>query len=137
MRMAKSAKLRPKRAALLAQTAVALEILLMAPIRIRKLIQLDLDRHLVRPARIRGALHIVILGEEVKNRAELDYPLPEESATLIGRYIEHHRPLLASAESRVLFPGPGRRSTAIASAARGFSTTNSTWAASSGIVSAT
>jgi len=107
MRKAESGKLRPKRSALLAQTAVAIEILLMAPIRIRNLIHLDLDRHLVHPARIRGALHIVIPGEEVKNGAELDYPLPEESAALIGRYIELHRPLLASMENRALFPGPG------------------------------
>jgi integrase len=107
MRKAESGKLRPKRSALLAQTAVALEILLMAPIRIRNLINLDLDRHLVCPARIRGPLHIVIPGEEVKNSAELDYPLPEESASLIGRYLEHYRPLLASPENRALFPGPG------------------------------
>jgi integrase len=107
MRMAESGKLRPRRAALLAQTAVALEILLMAPIRIRNLINLDLDRHLVRPARIRGALHIVIPGEEVKNSAELDYPLPEESSALIARYIEHHRPVIASGDNRALFPGPG------------------------------
>jgi len=106
MRMAESGKLGPKRATLLAQTAVALEILLMAPMRMRNLINLDLDRHLVRPARARGALHIVIPGEEVKNGSELDYPLPEESASLIRGYLERHRPLLASAENRALFPGP-------------------------------
>jgi len=105
-RMAESGKLRPTRAALLAQTAVAIEILQQAPMRIHNLINLDIDRHLVRPARIRGDLHIVIPGHEVKNNQELDYPLPEESAALIGRYIEHHRPLLTTAENRALFPGP-------------------------------
>ncbi len=107
MRRAESGKLRPQRAALQAQIAVAIEILLMAPMRMRNLIGLDLDRHLVRPALTRGVLHIVIPREEVKNSEELDYPLPEESASLIGRYLEKHRPLLASAENRALFPGPG------------------------------
>ena len=107
MRMAESGKLLPKRAALTAQIAVALEILLMAPMRMRNLRHLDLDQHLVRPARSDGALHIIIRGQEVKNRMELDYPLPEESAALIGRYLEEFRPLLASPENRALFPGAG------------------------------
>jgi len=105
MRMAESGKLRPMRAAVLAQIAVAIEILLMAPIRIRNLIAIELDRHLVRPARTRGALHIVIPGEEVKNGAELDYPLPDESSALVGRYVEHFRLFLAPPQSQALFPG--------------------------------
>jgi hypothetical protein len=107
MRMAESGKLHPKRAALTAQIAVALEILLMAPMRMRNLRHLNSDQHLVRPARSDGALHIVIPAQEVKNRIELDYPLPEESAALIGRYLDQFRPLLASAENRALFPGAG------------------------------
>jgi integrase len=107
MRMAESGKLHPKRAAFMAQFSVALEILLMAPMRMRNLIGLDLDHHFVRPARSEGALHIIIPGQEVKNRTELDYPLPEESAALIGRYLEQFRPLLASPENRALFPGAG------------------------------
>jgi integrase len=106
MLLAESGKLRPRRAALMAQTAVLIEILIMAPMRMRNLVNLNLDRHLVRPARTRGALHIVIPGEEVKNGSELDYPLPEQSASLIGRYLECHRPLLASLENKALFPGP-------------------------------
>jgi integrase len=105
MRKVESGKLCPKQAALAAQTAAAIEILLMAPIRMRNLINLHLDRHLVRPAQTRS-LHIVIPPEEVKNRAELDYPLAPESASLIERYLERYRPLLAPAENRVLFPGP-------------------------------
>jgi integrase len=105
MRIAESGKLHPKRAAVMAQIAVALEILLMAPMRMRNLRHLDLDQHLVRPARSDDALHIVIRGPEVKNRMELDYPLPAESAALIGRYLERFRPLLASTENRALFPG--------------------------------
>jgi hypothetical protein len=54
MRIAESGKLRPTREAVFAQIAVAIEILLMAPIRIRNLIAIELDRHLVRPARTRA-----------------------------------------------------------------------------------
>jgi len=107
MRMAESGKLHPKRAALTAQIAVALEILLMAPMRMHNLRHLNLDQHLVRPARSDGALHIIIPGQEVKNRMELDFPLPGESAALIRRYLEQFRPLLASSENRALFPGAG------------------------------
>lgn len=73
--------------------------------RMRNLINLDLDHHFVRPARSDGSLHIIIPGQEVKNRTELDYPLPEESVVLIGRYLEQFRPLLASLDNRSLFPG--------------------------------
>ena len=59
---------RPKRAARLAQTAVMIEILLMAPVRIGNLAGLDIERHLVRPSRSGQALHIVIDGNEVKER---------------------------------------------------------------------
>src|SRR5262249_48069232 len=58
-----------------------------------------------RPDPSRCALHIVIPGNEVKNGAELDYPLPDESADLVGRYLEQFRPLLAPPENRALFPG--------------------------------
>jgi hypothetical protein len=50
-----------------AQMAVAIEILLMAPIRMRNLVNLDIERNLVRSVQ-GGALHIVIGAEEVKTR---------------------------------------------------------------------
>jgi hypothetical protein len=46
MKEARSSELSARRAALQVQTAVAIEILLMAPIRIENLSELDLDRHL-------------------------------------------------------------------------------------------
>ena len=98
---------RPYRAALLAQMAVAIEILLMAPLRIGNLVRLDLERHLVRTGRA-GGLHIVIEGDEVKNREPLEYPLPAASAALIDRYLKEYRPILAQGGT-ALFPGDGGR----------------------------
>ena len=107
MKEAGSKKLPPRRAALQAQTAVAIELLLVAPIRIANLAGLDLDRHLVRPGRSREALHIVIDENEVKNNTDLHFPLPPESAALLRDYLEHYRPLLADPANRMLFPGRG------------------------------
>ena len=95
----------PKRATRLAQSAVMIELLLMAPIRVCNLAALDVERHLVRPSRSSKALHIVIDGGEVKNGEPLEYPLPLESAALLERYLAHFRPALAGADGTALFPG--------------------------------
>ena len=94
--------------AILAQIAVAIEILLMAPLRIGNLVNLDLERNLVRPGRGK-ALHIVIEPAEVKNKEPLEYPLPPQSGALIERYVEEFRPWLAPTSSTALFPGEGGR----------------------------
>jgi hypothetical protein len=67
-----------QRGAVRAQMAVAIEILLMAPVRMFNLTNLDIEQNLVRPGQGK-ALHIVIGAEEVKNREPLEYPLPPES----------------------------------------------------------
>src|SRR5712671_4513291 len=95
-----------ERGAVRAQMAVAIEILLMAPIRMSNLVKLDIERNLVRPGQGR-ALHIVISAEEVKNREPLEYPLPAESIELLERYIREFRPHLASQGNTALFPGIG------------------------------
>ena len=93
-----------ERGAVRAQMAVAIEILLMAPIRMSNLVKLDIERNLVRPGQGK-ALHIVISAEEVKNREPLEYPLPPESVDLLERYIREFRPHLASQGNTALFPG--------------------------------
>jgi site-specific recombinase XerD len=107
MKEARSNKLSARRAALQAQIAVAIEILIMAPMRIENLVNIDLDRHLVRPGRSRDCLHIAFVEDEVKNGTELHFPLPSESVNLIERYLSDYRPLLAEAGNRKLFPGEG------------------------------
>jgi integrase len=96
---------RPYAGALQAQTAVAIEILLMAPLRIGNLARLDLERNLVRPGRS-NIVHVVIEPEDVKNREPLEYPLPPESVALIERYLSEFRPRFAPPGCcTALFPG--------------------------------
>jgi hypothetical protein len=94
----------PQRGAVRAQLAVAIEILLMAPVRMSNLTKLDIERNLIRPGQGK-ALHIVISAEEVKNRESLEYPLPPESVELLELYIHKFRPHLAPAGNTALFPG--------------------------------
>ncbi len=98
------------------QIALAVELLLMMPIRRANLVALSLEWHIkewhIKPTR-RGpnaVVHVVIPGEEVKNGQNLDFPLPPETSGLLYIYIRNYRPLLADGPSEWLFPGdkPGR-----------------------------
>jgi integrase len=91
-----------RRSALVAQTAVAIEILLMAPIRLKNLLDLELERSLVAAGPI---LHLVFEPHEVKNGDPIDLPLPRESTDLVKVYCKHYRGLLAAASNSMLFPG--------------------------------
>jgi integrase len=105
MKLADSGKYSPLKSALLAQTAVAIEILLMVAIRRENLAQLHLDRHLLREGRDRKQLSLVLTEDEVKNDIFLEYPLEEEAIALIDRYLDRHWPVLATSGCRALFPG--------------------------------
>jgi hypothetical protein len=90
--------------ALQAQTAVAIEILLMAPLRLDNLASLELEQNIIRPGRGPG-MHIVLEREEVKNNEPLDYPLPPPSVALIEQYLAKYRPRLVPPGCTALFPG--------------------------------
>jgi integrase len=81
--------------------AVALELLIMAPIRSKNLASLDIDRHL-RPAGRK--LMLTIPADEVKNGVDLDFELPDQSANLICWYIKNVRE--AEPGNSALFPSP-------------------------------
>jgi integrase len=103
MKEAGSGKLSPHRAALLAQTAAAIEILLMAPVRLRNLLSLGFDQNLIWSG---STLHLVFEEHEVKNRRTIDIPLPRQSADLIKQYRDQHLPGLSAVSGQVkLFPG--------------------------------
>lgn len=93
-------RLNPRRLCLLAQIAVAIELLIFAPIRIGNLVAIDLEQHL---KRVGKKLHLVIPAEEVKNKADLEFELLPESTTLIDWYIREVRQ--APQANRALFPG--------------------------------
>lgn len=95
----------PRRAAVIAQLAVAIEILLMAPMRLKNLVGLRIDLHLLRPNPGRPDLVLSIPAEEVKNSLRLDFRLPAESVALIQWYLDKHRPQVAAPDCPYLFPG--------------------------------
>ena len=96
---------KPRQAALKLQAAMAIEILLNAPMRIGNLSALHLERHL-RPigSGRKRQVHVYIPAEEVKNDKALDYLLPTDVAVLLDLYLTQARPVLEGQPSEYLFP---------------------------------
>jgi integrase len=93
--------------ALLVQTALCVELLLMTQLRIANLAGLDIDRHIIFSRRRGGPVHIAIPKEEVKNEMEIEGELPASAVHLLDVYLKIYRPLLLRVPSRWLFPGEG------------------------------
>lgn len=90
------------RSALKAQSAIAITLLLIAPIRLRNLAALDLERHICRN---RGhETFLVIDRSEVKNRQDLEFPLPANAVACLDDYVTRFLPLLTKAPTSLLFP---------------------------------
>lgn len=101
-----------RRDALRVMAALAVELLIVAPVRVKNLTSLEIDRHIVR-TRL-GAdtpVHLVIPAEEVKNDAPCEMVLPPETVQLLDHYLLTYRPRLADVPSPWLFPNDqgGRR----------------------------
>jgi integrase len=92
-------------AAIRAQAAVAIAVALTAPLRVKNLASLALDRHLVRARPGHDAtVHLVIPAHEVKNGTDLEFELPDSVRRLLDLYVTRYRPLLATGPSAFLFP---------------------------------
>jgi integrase len=91
------------RQALEIQTAVAIELLVMVPMRLHNLTGLHLDRHLIRSRG--GTVHLAIPGQEVKNGVDIEAILPLPTVRLLDLYIDRYRPVLLAEPSSWLFPG--------------------------------
>jgi integrase len=88
------------------QTALAIELLLNAPVRIQNLASIDLNRHLLKiGGRGNRAVHLRFPAPEVKNSNDLEFPLMQESVDLLESYLADWRPLLIAGPSSLLFPG--------------------------------
>jgi integrase len=99
-----------RREAKLLQTAVAIELLLVAPVRISNLASIETQRHLVEVSVNPRQVHLRFPAEEVKNEQDLEFPLPAATLELIDLYLKEYRHLLAKEPGDFLFPGkrPGR-----------------------------
>lgn len=92
------------RAAVQAETALAIAMLSWCPIRVGNLRAIELDRHLHRERRgRRQKVYLVIPASQTKNRVDIKFELPPLAVELMDRFIADHRPLLAPAGSRFLF----------------------------------
>jgi hypothetical protein len=92
------------------ELAVAVELLLMKPMRIASLAGLDFGKHVSRTRLGTGGItHISVPAANVKNRVAFDVELPAPSANLLELYRTRYHPLLADGVSWV-FPGEGGKS---------------------------
>ncbi len=91
-----------KEAQLMIQAAVAIEILIFAPIRIGNLQHLRLDEHITWQGK---RMHIHIPKNQVKNDQTLNFLLPESASKRIKTYIMEWRQLFTDTANPYLFPG--------------------------------
>jgi integrase len=107
--MAKARQLRdhaPVKAAVVAQIATGIAILLFKPVRLGNLIQIRLDENLIRPGGLSSPYWLVFPKYDVKNRVKLEFPLEPALTAFIEEYIHDFRPtLLRRSNDLWLFPG--------------------------------
>jgi integrase len=109
--MAKARRLGPgnRRAAVLAQLAIAMEILQSIAIRMNNLVGLRMGEHLARPGGPKTPYHLVLPAEETKNGEPTEFSLSAECSTMIDIYRRDFRPAVAGPADPWLFnSGPGK-----------------------------
>lgn len=92
-------------AAVTAQKAVAIELLLAAPMRIGNLVALRTDRHLHRRDGPAGPIYITLPAEEVRGGQETTFVLSRHATDITQLYLERFHPRLAGVDCPWLFPG--------------------------------
>ena len=98
----------PIKAAVSAQLAVAIAILVVAPIRLRNLIGIELGKNLIKPGGLNGPYWLTFPKYDVKNRVDLNFRFDQALTDLIDEYVHEFRPvLLRGANANWLFPGEG------------------------------
>jgi len=95
-----------KNIAIRVQLALALELLLCAPMRINNLVALSLDRHFF-GATLDGINRTLLRidGDDTKNGEPAEHILTEDAAKLLRLYVGVYRPLITAETSDWLFPG--------------------------------
>jgi hypothetical protein len=96
----------PVRAAVLAQIAVAVAVLTVAPIRLGNLASVHLGENLIKPGGPQSNYFLTFNKYDVKNRVPLQFKLDEMATTIINEYVHDFRPaLMRGSNSDWLFPG--------------------------------
>jgi len=104
-----STKTKPYRAAVTAQLAIAILILIRAPVRMQNLAEIRIGINLIRPAGPGTPYMLVFPGYDVKNGVPLEFAFDEATTSLIDEYIYQHRPhLMQGFDHDWLFAGAGR-----------------------------
>jgi integrase len=96
----------PIKAAVIAQLAVAIAILVFAPVRIGNLVRIRLDQNLIKPGGLNAPYLLVFPKYDVKNRVDLEFLFDDKLTTLIDEYVHEFRStLLRGSNDLWLFPG--------------------------------
>jgi integrase len=104
-----TAKAKPHRTAVTAQLAIAILILIRAPVRIQNLASIRIGINLVRPGGPGAPYMLIFPDYDVKNGVPLEFVLDEATTSLIDEYIQQHRPhLMRGFDLDWLFTGAGR-----------------------------
>ena len=105
-----------QRDALKIQSALIIELLLMAPMRLGNLAGIDLQKHLswTRDGR-RGIVHLAIPGQETKTGEPLEFELTKDTVRLLEVYRQEFRPRLCDPTNTWLFPGMNGKHKAVVS----------------------
>jgi integrase len=99
----------PRNAAVTAQIAIAIHILIRAPIRMQNLGSIRIGVNLVRPRGLGTPYMLVFPDYDVKNNVPLEFEFDEQTTALIDAYITDHRPrLMRGLNHDCLFPGDGK-----------------------------
>ena len=96
----------PVRAAVLAQIAVAVAILTVAPVRLGNLASIRLGENLSKPGGPHSNFWLTFPKYDVKNRTPLQFKLDETVTSIINEYVHDFRPaLMRGSNADWLFPG--------------------------------
>jgi integrase len=96
----------PTAAGVLAQIAVAVAILTVAPVRRSNLTNIRLDTNLIKPGGPESNCWLVYPDYDVKNRVKLEFPLDGALTKLINEYVHDFRPAMLRGHNHDwLFPG--------------------------------
>lgn len=101
---ARTRKLSPARRLQRIQVALAIELLLAAPMRLQNLARLQLNRQLQWPTGREGQVLVSLLDHETKNAQPLEYVLGEHTKTLLHEYLDLYRSRARASLDAWLFP---------------------------------